>query len=83
MFYVYVLLSTVNRDVYVGFSTDLRVRFSEHNAGKVKSTKGYRPWKLIYYEAYASRQDATRREKQLKMHKAKLDLKQQVRYSLE
>jgi len=50
--------------------------------GKVKSTKGYQPWKLVYYEAYKNKKDATQREKKLKEHKAKSDLKEQIENSL-
>ncbi|KKQ92148.1 MAG: GIY-YIG catalytic domain protein [Candidatus Woesebacteria bacterium GW2011_GWA2_40_7] len=71
MFYVYILQSTVNRDIYVGYSTDLKKRFALHNSGKVFSTKPYRPWVLIYYEAYKGKFDATIREKELKLHAAK------------
>ncbi len=82
MFYVYILKSQTNGDVYVGYSTDLKQRFAEHNSGKVKSTKPNIPWKLIYYEAYLAKLDATKREKQLKMHKAKTDLREQLKNSL-
>jgi putative endonuclease len=78
MFYVYILLSSVNNDLYVGYSENLKRRFIEHNNGLVKATKGYRPWKLIYYEAYGSKKDATKREQQLKMHRPKEDLKNQI-----
>ena len=82
MFYVYVLRSEKNGDVYIGSCSDLRVRFNRHNDGKVKSTKGYRPWKLIYYEAYRNKKDATKRERQLKGHKAKSDLRIKIENSL-
>lgn len=82
MFYVYCLKSVKNGDIYVGFSADLRIRFGEHNKGKVRSTKPYRPWKLIYYEAYSSKTDARKREKQLKEHKPKNDLRKQIENSL-
>lgn len=71
MHYVYVLKSLFDGRVYVGFSSDLRQRIKRHNSGNVKSTKGYKPWKLIYYEAYACKFDATKREKELKIHAAK------------
>ena len=74
MHYVYVLNSLINGDVYIGFSSDLKTRLKMHNSGRVKSTKAYKPWKLIYYEAYESKKDAGKREKQLKMHAAKNDL---------
>ncbi|OGM37960.1 excinuclease ABC subunit C, partial [Candidatus Woesebacteria bacterium RIFCSPHIGHO2_12_FULL_38_9] len=63
MFYAYVLRSVKNGDIYVGYSGNLKARFKLHNIGKVKSTKPYTPWKLLYYEAYISKKDATKREK--------------------
>ena len=38
----------------------------EHDSGAVNSTKKGGPWKLIYYEAFASKYDAFKREKELK-----------------
>ena len=71
MFYVYLLKSNRNKRIYIGYTTDLKKRFKLHNLGKVKSTKSYRPWELIYYEAYKAKSDATKRERQLKMHAVK------------
>ena len=82
MFYVYVLKSEVNGDIYVGYSSDLKRRFKEHNEGESKFTKGYRPWTLIYYEAYRIREDATKREVELKGHRAKEFLKEHIKESL-
>jgi len=82
MFYVYVLKSEKNDDLYVGYTEDLRQRLKTHNQGKVKSTRGLRHWTLAYYEGYKNKLDATRREKQLKQHKPKLDLREQIRFSL-
>jgi putative endonuclease len=45
---------------------------SEHNAGKVKSTKPYRPWKKVYLESYGSEIEAMRREKALKAMKSRI-----------
>jgi len=82
MFYVYALLSTINKDLYIGYTDDLKRRFFEHNSGFTSSTKTNRPWKLVYYEAYNSKKDATKREKQLKMHRSKEDLRKQLMNSL-
>lgn len=51
MFYTYVLQSKKNKEIYIGFTSDLRNRLSEHNQGLNFSTKRYIPWKLVYYEA--------------------------------
>ncbi len=64
-FYVYVLRNGDGKR-YVGFTTDLRRRLEEHNAGQNLSTKPYRPWTLIFYEAFLSEADAKRRERYLK-----------------
>ncbi len=82
MHYVYVLKSKTNGDLYIGSCEDLRIRFKQHNDGKMTSTKAYRPWVLVYYEAYRNKKDARVREKQLKMHAAKEELKNRLKYSL-
>ena len=66
MWYIYVLESLKNANLYTGFTDDLRKRVEEHNNGLSRSTKPYKPWKLIYYEACLNKRDAMRREKYLK-----------------
>ena len=84
MFYVYLLKSKVKNKLYVGYTNDLRKRFEQHNDGKGIYTKKYRPWNLVYYEAYKSKSDATRREKQLKRHaKGLIELKKRIKKSLD
>ena len=61
MFYIYLLESVKNKNLYIGYTEDLRKRFKEHNQGLNFSTKSYRPWQLIHYEAYLNEQDAKRR----------------------
>ncbi|MFC1841430.1 GIY-YIG nuclease family protein, partial [Thermodesulfobacteriota bacterium] len=51
MYYTYVLHSELDGNFYVGYTKDLKLRFEQHNKGKVESTKDRRPLKLIYYEA--------------------------------
>lgn len=83
MHYVYALKSLNSGDIYIGSAEDLRKRVKLHNSGKVRPTKPYRPWKLIYYEAYGSKKDTAKREKQLKMHAVKNELLTRLRNSLE
>jgi putative endonuclease len=67
MFYTYILQSKIKSDqLYIGFTTDLKRRLSEHNQKLNFSTKPYAPWELIYYEACKEESDAKRREKYLK-----------------
>ena len=65
-FYVYALESKKHKQWYIGFTRDLARRVKEHNLGLSRSTKPYRPWRLIYYEACTNRLDAKRREGYLK-----------------
>jgi len=82
MYYVYILKSLAKKDIYVGYTTNLKARFRRHSLGKVKSTKGSLPWILVYYEAYKGKLDATKREKVLKMHAVKSELLSRLSHSL-
>jgi len=65
-FYVYVLESKQDRQWYIGSTSNLVRRVKEHNLGLNQTTKAYKPWKLIYYEANLNKLDAKRREYYLK-----------------
>jgi putative endonuclease len=66
MFYVYVLkLENTKKKFYIGYTSDLRRRMSEHKSGNTQTTKGKNP-KLIYYEAFSDKTLAYNREKGLK-----------------
>ena len=45
-------------------SPEARVRL--HNLGKIRSTKGYRPWKLVNQEEHETLEAALAREKYFK-----------------
>ena len=62
MFYVYVLVNENKTKTYVGSTENLNKRLEEHNAGKVKSSKPYRPYKILHYEEFDSLVGARRRE---------------------
>ena len=80
MYFLYVLKSKKNGDFYIGYSSNIEKRVKQHNLRKVKSTKAYIPWELVYSEAYSDKIGAIRRERSLKMnHKAKKDLLNQIR----
>ena len=79
MHYVYVLLSKKDKNKYVGYAKNLKLRFEQHEKGKVSCTKDRRPLKLIYYEACLNQQDATHREKYLKTYHGKMFLKKRLK----
>lgn len=83
MYYVYILLSLRDSNIYTGFTSDLKRRYQQHQDGKVSSTKNRQPLKLIYYEAYLSESDARKREIYLKAGgKAKSELKLRLNDSM-
>ena len=63
---VYILTSATGRALYIGITTDLSRRLSEHRGGKVTHTSKYRINRLIFVEPYDTAPDAIAREKQLK-----------------
>ena len=75
MYYTYVLQSAKDMGFYVGFTTDLKLRFEQHNKGLVESTEDRRPLNLVYYEACLDKNDAIHREKYLKSYHGKMFLK--------
>lgn len=75
MFVVYAIKSLNREYIYVGLSGDLDRRLAEHNGGKNKTTKPYRPFRLIYSEEFDTRLKARIREKYLKSGSGKEFLK--------
>lgn len=69
MYYIYILKSSIKFKHYIGSTDNLERRLSEHNSGKVKSTKAYKPCEMIYTESFNTRNEAFKREKQIKSYK--------------
>ncbi|MBX2872819.1 MAG: GIY-YIG nuclease family protein [Saprospiraceae bacterium] len=76
MYYVYVLKSQNHWRFYVGMTSNIARRLDEHNKGRTRSTKGYRPWILFFTESYPSREEARSREKYLKSGSGKEFIKE-------
>jgi putative endonuclease len=68
MHYVYVLRSVEADKFYVGITSNVKRRLETHNAGFSPFTNKYKPWKLLYFEAYTSESLARKRELKLKNH---------------
>jgi putative endonuclease len=65
--YVYLIESERVADQrYVGLSTDLKQRLSDHNAGKSAHTSKYAPWRLVTYIAFSNVRKAEAFERYLK-----------------
>ncbi len=64
--YMYILECS-DGSLYTGWTNDLAKRVKAHNIGQgAKYTKGRRPVRLCYWEAFGTKQEAMRREAQVK-----------------
>ncbi|WP_421876840.1 GIY-YIG nuclease family protein [Pacificispira sp.] len=64
---VYLLASGRNGTLYIGVTSDLVKRISEHRNGAVAGfTKSYAVHRLVFFEQHATMETAITREKQLK-----------------
>ena len=75
MHFTYVLKSETNGNLYIGSAMDVEKRVALHNAGKVRSTKAYRPWQLLEFQTFPTRSEAVQRERFLINHQQKEILK--------
>lgn len=77
--YVYVLRSKKDGSFYVGYTTDLKRRLSEHNAKRSFATVHRAPFEFIYAEVCKNEDDAKRRENYLKTTQGRRFLKLRLR----
>lgn len=84
MFYVYLIQNDVSREIYIGFTADIKRRLDQHNeSGKKFTTRKQGSWKLVYSEMYRSETDARLRERKLKRHgSGKHELIKRLQHSL-
>lgn len=77
LYYVYIL-KCADETLYTGWTTDLKRRASEHNGTKKgsKYTRARRPVNIVYVEEKETKQEAMKREAEIKKLKRdeKLDL---------
>jgi len=75
---VYAIKSLIDGRIYVGMSSNPERRMMEHNAGQVRSTKGYKPWVMVYRRLVGPRAEARAEEKKLKSGRGKEFLKSNI-----
>jgi len=80
---VYVLYSLSDHHFYIGYSSNLEQRLTEHANGKSASTASRRPFRLIFCEYYLSKSDASRRERYFKTTAGKRTLKLMLQRSMQ
>ena len=66
MNYVYMILCADNT-LYTGWTNNLVKRFKDHSIGKgAKYTRGRGPLTLVYYEEFDTKEEAMKREYEIK-----------------
>lgn len=71
MYFTYILRSESSGRFYIGSTDHLIRRYDEHQRGKNRATRNRGPWFMPYYEIYATRSEAVRRERQIKSMKSR------------
>ena len=67
MGYFYIIQSLKKSDYfYQGSTENMKRRLTEHNEGRVQSTRPYHPYKLVYCEVYVNEKAARLREQSVK-----------------
>ena len=67
MYYVYILKSVRNiNQVYVGSSSNLKKRLESHNSGTNKHRPKFKPWEIVWYCAFSTKEKAIAFEQYLK-----------------
>ncbi len=69
MYFTYILYSQSKSRYYIGSCANISQRLARHNQGFVRSSKYGIPWKVIYFEDFKTRQEAFKRERQIKSYK--------------
>lgn len=67
MYFVYIIQSiSFPKQLYTGFSENIKERLIEHNNGKSTYTRKFKSWKLVYYCVFNNKKKALDFEKYLK-----------------
>ncbi len=78
MWYVYILRSATDTNLYVGSTNDIWRRLSEHNSGKVDSTRGRIPFSLEAYIAVKDKAKAIELEQYFKTGSGRAMLEKRI-----
>jgi putative endonuclease len=79
IFTVYCLWSANHNKIYIGYTSNLIQRFISHNQLETKGfTPKYRPWIVAYSEVFYSKNEALKREKELKTSRGRAFLKNYI-----
>ena len=78
MYHVYILLNETEKRTYIGVTDDINKRLADHNAGRVKSSCPYRPYKVMHMESFGTLVEARQKEKFYKSTSGRRRLKEML-----
>ena len=67
--WIYIIYSETRDRYNIGASADPTARLERHNNSRKGFTASGQPWRLVYSEAYSTKSEALKRERQLKSWK--------------
>jgi putative endonuclease len=70
-FTVYIVYSEMLDRYYVGYTGNINVRLQQHNDGISEYTSSANDWRLMYKEAFSTREAAMAREREIKREKSR------------
>ncbi|HLP64534.1 GIY-YIG nuclease family protein [Flavobacterium sp.] len=77
-FIVYVLFSSTKNRFYIGFTSNLEERIIRHNQKSKGFTGNTNDWKVVYTENYSSKEEALKRELQIKSWKSRIKIQELI-----
>ncbi len=77
-FIVYILFSQTKNRFYIGFTSNLEERIIRHNQKSKGFTGNTNDWKVVYTENYISKEEAHKRELQIKSWKSRIKIQELI-----
>ncbi len=78
MHYLYILVSETKSRTYTGVTESIEKRLKEHNSGRVKSSRPYRPYKILCTQVSPTLIEAHQAERFYKSTAGRRRLKQMI-----
>ena len=78
LFHVYLLFSESKNRYYIGHSSDLEARLIRHNQKSKGFTGNTNDWKVVYTEQYNTKEEAQKRELQIKSWKSRTKIQELI-----
>ena len=78
LFHVYLLFSESKNRYYIGHSSNLEARLIRHNQKSKGFTGNTNDWKVVHTEQYNTKEEAQKRELQIKSWKSRIKIQELI-----